>query len=856
MNHWPQVGIFIALAWLAPAAVLLWTLRTNHRGSPLRFKFGAAVCFSVMSVGTFGAIVCALWRMTRRIHVLDYAALSLWFCQAIIWLALSRYALLKLKGQSTPGFVPGKRNGAFFWQGLMILLPVGVMSVIGLFSLRQDRRMAEEDARETAAALAQQLAHSLGGELQLQWQSYRNANVMLQASRQAAVGLTDWRPGTDLARVKSEIEDWQQTHPQVDLAATPEAEFQTDTDGRNIWEYPLVPQPPAWLGELSAEQLRLWRRVQALEYEDDEAGTVQPAFDAFLATNPPKGAQANAQLILLRVRARHLPAEEAFQLFASSRLAYSSGLSEAGLPVRQLVCYEALRHASNQTALSSNLVRIAAADICQCTSILSPRLIEEWDRVTRSGSEPSAEVSVARGLWNAEEAARRLLVDFREQCSPASWSNGFCWANSGEGEYLLTLAKSDTVRITQSTPNGTTFVSNLPAMWWFHAVPKAVVMGALTTGLAKADLAIPRYARATMELGGLEFEAGYGTRLLKTSATEWPLLGSAVGAVEMTPNPTNVWQFPFRTRVYLAEPAFLYARQRQRSLLFGGLILASALAALAGFLAARRAFYRQLRLNDLKSDFVSSVSHELRAPIASVRLMAEGLERGNIAEPVKQREYFKFIVQECRRLSSLIENMLDFSRIEQGRKQCELEPTDLAALTQQTVKVMQTYAAERGVGLALRLGGEPAPVELDGKAMQQALVNLVDNALKHSPKGADVTVGLEFQGGPSNAEGGTPPTPDAADGAVRLWVEDRGEGIPASEHEKIFERFYRVGSELRRETQGVGIGLSIVKHIVEAHGGRVTVRSAPGQGSRFTIELPMDGRRRNERRAGELWRES
>ena len=135
--------------------------------------------------------------------------------------------------------------------------------------------------------------------------------------------------------------------------------------------------------------------------------------------------------------------------------------------------------------------------------------------------------------------------------------------------------------------------------------------------------------------------------------------------------------------------------------MIGALLAMSALAAFVGFFAARGAFYRQLRLNEMKSNFVSSVSHELRAPIASVRLMAEGLERGKIAGAEKQNEYFKFIVQECRRLSSLIENVLDFSRIEQGRKQYEMESTDLVALTNQTVKLMETYAAERQVKIAL-----------------------------------------------------------------------------------------------------------------------------------------------------------
>jgi signal transduction histidine kinase len=291
-------------------------------------------------------------------------------------------------------------------------------------------------------------------------------------------------------------------------------------------------------------------------------------------------------------------------------------------------------------------------------------------------------------------------------------------------------------------------------------------------------------------------------------------------------------------------------------MVFGALIVAAAGIALVGAWRLQRNLNEQFQLNEQKSNFVSSVSHELRAPIASVRLMAESLERGKISEPAKQGEYFRFIGQECRRLSALIENVLDFSRIEQGRKQYEFEPTDLGALVQETVKLMEAYAAERGVRLELKAENEKqkAEIEVDGRAIQQALVNLIDNAIKHSPKGETVTVelldakrntqnvtedeGRERERGRGRgrfAMSALNPQPST----LNLSVSDHGPGIPPSEQEKIFERFYRLGSELRRETQGVGIGLSIVKHIVEAHGGRVRVASEVGKGSRFAMELPL-----------------
>ena len=327
---------------------------------------------------------------------------------------------------------------------------------------------------------------------------------------------------------------------------------------------------------------------------------------------------------------------------------------------------------------------------------------------------------------------------------------------------------------------------------------------------------IPAHFAVKVAVGGQEFPEMMGS-IANPPAPDTRVLASATrieGAVEA-----------MRVTVSLGDRNALFKRQRIRSFWFGMLIAAAAVTALLGFLGTWRAYAKQRRLNELKSNFVSSVSHELRAPIASVRLMAETLDRGKITDPGKQRDYFRFISQECRRLSALIENVLDFARIEQGRKQYEFEAADLAALVRNTITLMEPCAAEREVKLVLHLpqaASEGLPATVDAKALQQALVNLVDNAIKHSTSNSVVTLGLE------------PGDP------LRLWVEDHGAGIPPGEHAKIFERFYRRGSELRRETQGVGIGLSIVKHIVEAHHGRIVVRSAVGQGSRFTIELPAN----------------
>ncbi|HXF09230.1 MAG TPA: HAMP domain-containing sensor histidine kinase, partial [Desulfuromonadaceae bacterium] len=414
-----------------------------------------------------------------------------------------------------------------------------------------------------------------------------------------------------------------------------------------------------------------------------------------------------------------------------------------------------------------------------------------------------------RQLWDAQSKVRAWAVPLRTHPELTNhWNPPSFWSSwTGESREALALLEPSTFTNMGTDLEGVPLAGRGYDIWF---VPREVVEAIFSRALADHRSLVPDYVRVNVDVAGkpLLFDVGPSEPVLATAGQK---AGPRMDAV------------PFNVRFYLTSREQMLSAERQRSKRLTLLILVSALAAFAGLFSAYRAFRRQEQLNELKSNFVSSVSHELRTPIASVRLMAENLERGAIPEAKKQTDYFHFIVQECRRLSGLIENILDFSRIEQGRKQYDFEPTDITALTRQTVRLMETTASDRQVRLDTTLPAETVAADIDGKAIQQALVNLIDNAIKHSPKDATVRIGLEF-----------------ATESFRLWVEDNGDGIAPEEHEKIFERFYRCGSELRRETEGVGIGLSIVKHIVDAHRGRITVRSTPGAGSRFTIELPIN----------------
>ena len=370
-----------------------------------------------------------------------------------------------------------------------------------------------------------------------------------------------------------------------------------------------------------------------------------------------------------------------------------------------------------------------------------------------------------------------------------------------------------------------------PGGYWLVCWPETKV-SATVFDRAGDTLRRPGYLGVSVELAGhpmlnaSNLPSFWFKALGKGGGSGW-VPGEPPGQPEILASARRGAEF-LKVNAHLLSPQMLYVRQQARTRWFGLLIGAAVAAAAAGLAGAWRAFRRQQRLSEMKTNFVSSVSHELRAPIASVRLMAEGLARGNVTEPARQREYFHFIVQECDRLGTLINNVLDFSQMEQGRKQYEFEPTDVMALIAQTVKLMEPRAAERAVTLTMTLpedaAGDTLQPVIDGRAVQQALINLLDNAIKHAPDGSTVSVALAV-----NAPAST----------FTLSVTDHGPGIPAAEHEKIFERFHRCGSELRRETPGVGLGLSIVRHAAAAHGGRVRVRSAVGEGSCFTMELPL-----------------
>jgi signal transduction histidine kinase len=243
---------------------------------------------------------------------------------------------------------------------------------------------------------------------------------------------------------------------------------------------------------------------------------------------------------------------------------------------------------------------------------------------------------------------------------------------------------------------------------------------------------------------------------------------------------------------------------------------------IGGLVLTRHIVVKEMALARLKSDFVSNVSHELRTPLALIRLYAETLELGRITTPEKKQQYYRIIRKESERLTALINNILDFSRIEAGRKEYEFRNTDIAELVRNTLESYRYQIEQQGFEFEENIDSNLPAVPVDREAIARALVNLVNNALKYSSE--DKFLGVKLY---------------RDDGVVKLEVADHGIGITRRDQARIFEKFYRAGDPLVHNTKGSGLGLSLVRHITEAHGGEIAVESTPGRGSKFILSLPL-----------------
>lgn len=456
-----------------------------------------------------------------------------------------------------------------------------------------------------------------------------------------------------------------------------------------------------------------------------------------------------------------LSPERAEEIFASIERDHPDAVTAAGLPILPLIAWTRLERA--ETEIADVAATLARRVVYEVPSILSEKLLEQASAFLASRGVSSDELEAWKHDWARDEQIRESLRAMKSDAARPQWINGRWWVYPEE-----------------------------PGSW--RVIPLNDVRHFASDSVAAVLL--PASALISVRWAGQDLTS--------------PIAGETLASRDLS---------KVSVSAILANPEDLFRDQRRQTLWLSGLLAIAILAVVSAFFAMQKSLASERKLNQQKSDFVSSVSHELRAPVSSLRLMLENLQNGSTVSESSRGEYLRLMEGECRRLSTLIENVLDFARIEHNRKSYEFAETDVKAMIEDVARLFEPRAAQRRQRLIAEL--EAIEPEVDALAMQQAVINLVDNALKFSPVNTAITIRVKKRDN-------------------TLWeisVSDEGPGIPVHERDRIFERFYRVGNELRRETPGAGIGLAIVKHTVEAHGGRIEVECASG--TTFRLILPF-----------------
>lgn len=315
--------------------------------------------------------------------------------------------------------------------------------------------------------------------------------------------------------------------------------------------------------------------------------------------------------------------------------------------------------------------------------------------------------------------------------------------------------------------------------------------------------------------------------VIKQGQTE-PVMATS-GFTTGSPSLTrDLWLFPNYTLAFSMEGSMVEELVNQRMIRSTVILGLATLLLAAGLVIAYRSVRRQMELAQLKSDFVANVSHELKTPLSLIRMFAETLEMDRVRDEERKAEYYTTIRKESERLTHLITNILNFSKMEAGEKSYQMAPFDLNELVQETLDRYKFHLERNGFEWETSLAEGELKTVADRDAISEAFLNLLDNAVKYSDETRQLFIATYAEGE-----------------EVVLEVTDSGIGIPGEQQNRIFDKFYRVSGTLVHESKGTGLGLNLVQQIMEAHNGSVTLKSKPGAGSTFRLRWPIKPEQRS-----------
>jgi len=653
---------------------------------------------------------------------------------------------------------PGHKLPAVFI--ICFLLPGVTLAVLGLRALRQERQLASQQIRENLEGAAARAGADLEREFR-QWQ---------EAIREIAANRLD------------DPDDWPE---KVRLAATaPGNGVVIFTSGDSLQPYP--PQQLLYVPDLQEDRQ---------QYKPPLSSSLSLAENLELR----KKDYAGAARIYSALLKKATPQSRSFYIHRLARCRRKDGrLDEALQSYSDLARLEPVRVGRAPTDL------IAEFELCSL-------MAEKGDGAQLAANALGFYRDLIESRWRLGKQTFSYYIEtteawLRSTSSPPDEMQRLKQLKERK------LALTEAAEVLVERPRHVSLTSRGAHLAFWTSEPFTVLV--LSPGFLESEWETQIFAAAKEKGFRFNLSSPDGELLFGSAADRAQSL-EVVRTLQMNNRPWHLQIWP-------QDPGAMYAGlKRTQNFYLAVLVVMTALLGFGGYITIRTV-KRELEIARMRADFVSTVSHEFRSPLAGILQLGEMLLDERVNDDVKKRGYYRMIVQESKRLGSLVENLLDFSRMEEGRKEYSFAPLNTARWLRELAAAFRAEAAAHEFTFEADIPNALPEITGDAEALTCAVHNLLDNAVKYLPGGK--TVWLDA--GSENDR-------------LTISVRDRGAGISDQDRSRIFEKFYRVDGRLSQKVKGVGLGLSLVKHIVTAHGGDVECASRPGEGSTFKIHLPV-----------------
>lgn len=554
-----------------------------------------------------------------------------------------------------------------------------------------------------------------------------------------------------------------------------------------------------WDKEMPNSQFaQLFKRAEIFEFSQKDYLRAAGLYRESTLSAPSKQYQAIALEGQGRCLLSSQQYDEAYKVFDDLSINYGQLQNKAGHPYGIIAAFQLYAIAKEKHDNSTKILANLYKDLCAGKWLINLSTYDFY----------SAEIETAIGKQNQESPYRKNLVfaDLLErEIIPKIKEKLAIHEATGEveqGRLLVPLEKDFRLVSYKILPNLQSKQNFYGGISW-------------DLELIKNEL-IPKI------LENLEKESGMNFKIIDEKGRN--ILTGREEAVTKESLSLAFRTIPLPWKILVSHPEIKsLERTASREIFFYGVLLFVIVALmLFGAVMIVRDISRESETTRLKTEFVHNISHELKTPLTLIRLYGETLQRKENLTNEEKKDAYEIITKESERLSHLINNVLDFSRIEMGRKEFDLTKGDLAEVIGDTLESYRYHLEKKGFIIHKEIAVDLPEINFDGEAIASALINLLSNAMKFSSKEKDVTIKLFRK-----------------DENVVLQVADKGMGISKEEIPKIFQRFYQVRNKVAPETRGSGLGLTLVKHIIEAHNGKIQVESELGKGSVFSLILPI-----------------